>query len=474
MKYIATAPLLLLFLLSCGNEDSQPANRPDLVLIVVDTLRADHLSLYGYDRPTTPGLKSIANDGVLFLDTTAQSSWTLPSMASLLSGRRVFINALEMPPTVPTLAEMLQASGYETHAFVGNPAISPKGNYHRGFNTFTGREVTGDKTWDCSDLEKTLSSFLEQRPQSDKPQFYYLHYLDPHYPYAPSDTPLTTNRVTIRPDVFEAWESTAKGLAPNHPIHSSWEDDQASIAKAIDSYDKEIAAIDRSVINVLELLDSARPSGRDSLFILASDHGEGLWDHAHHPEVVSRSIEDEKQTLQHLYFRDHSYHLYQELLHTPLLVAGPGFRGGTQCSLPVENIDIFPTLLHAAGVALPDTLDGQPLQQILSGDLRPAPFITAHANEGTMIRATQSGWKLVWPTDTGFSFGMPAQLYHLGADPYERNNQVEHQVEIYAQLLKIREQMVSGFNLYEGETPSIDPEQQKVLKEMGYLDVGGR
>ena len=98
--------LLSAALAACSPADAPPPSRPDLVLVVIDTLRADRLSAYGYERPTSPGLEALAEKGVLFEDVTAQSTWTLPSMASMLSGRHVFVNAKHMPPAIPTLMKM--------------------------------------------------------------------------------------------------------------------------------------------------------------------------------------------------------------------------------------------------------------------------------------------------------------------------------------------------------------------------------
>jgi arylsulfatase A-like enzyme len=112
MNRLRTALLLVVAQLVACDSPPPPDTRPDIVLVVIDTLRADHLSTYGYARPTAPGLDALGASGAVFLDATAQSSWTLPSMASLFTGRHVFVNAQRLPDGVPSLAERLTQGGY--------------------------------------------------------------------------------------------------------------------------------------------------------------------------------------------------------------------------------------------------------------------------------------------------------------------------------------------------------------------------
>lgn len=438
-----------------------PDTRPDLVLVVVDTLRADHLSTYGYARPTSPGMDELAEGGVVFLDNTAQSSWTLPSVASLMTGRYLFVNAHRLPDGVPSLAERLADAGYETAAFLGNPAVSRSGNYDRGFEHFIGREVTDNVTWDAADLHTVFATWQDEHPRTDRPRFLYLHFMDPHFPYTPrADTPLAGD-VVLRDDVLEAWQPAVTAAGPGDPLYDRFDPERLLILDQIDGYDREIASMDRVLSSLLSTLGS-----RERLVVIASDHGEGLWNHGHHPVLVERKPPEER-TLSEVFFRDHSFHLYQELVGTPLIVSGPGFPTGWRESTPVENVDIVPTLLRAAGLPDDATLDGRALQDVVAGNARPRPAIFSFCNEATSVRV--GPWKLVFPTPTGDSFGMPAQLYDLDADEHERVNRYDDStvVDMLRKLIRLREDAAKGFTLYDSQ-PVDDPAQHDVLRELGY------
>ena len=450
---------------ACSDPEDE---RPDLVLVVVDTLRADHLSTYGYGRPTSPGLDALARDGVVFLDNTAQSSWTLPSVASYMTGRHLFVNAQRLPDGVPSLAERLSKAGYETAAFLGNPAVSTAGNYDRGFDHFIGRETTGNETWDAADLHTVFAQWQAEHPRDGRPRFLYLHFMDPHFPYEPRKEVALDGEVLLRDDVLEAWSPVVTAAGAGSPIYETFNENRLEILDEIDRYDQEIASMDAVLASLLGTLGS-----RERLVVVASDHGEGLWDHEHHTPIVERKPAEER-TLSEVFFRDHSYHLYQELIRTPLIVSGPGFPTGLSEDVPVENVDIAPTLLRAAGLPDDPSFDGRALQDVVAGTARPRPAIFSHCNEATSVRV--NGWKLVFPTPTGDSFGMPIQLYEVSADQHERTNRAADPavVQTLRNLIRLREDAARSFTLYDSQAVGVDDAAQRaVLKELGYLGGGG-
>ncbi len=458
---------------ACG---PPPDTRPDLVLVVVDTLRADHLSTYGYARPTSPGLDALAANGVVFEDNTSQSSWTLPSVASIFTGRHLFVNAQRLPDRCLSLAERLQAAGYETAAFLGNPAVSSNGAYDRGFDAFIGRETTGNVTWGAADLAVVVETWTRAHPRTGKPRFLYLHFMDPHFPYEPKDPPEVAGQVVLRDDTLSAWVTAVKAAGKGTPLYDSFDADRKHILKQIDGYDHEIATMDRSLAAILAALgpadDDPDTDARGRLVIVAADHGETLWDHQHFTKVVEDKVPAPERTLREVFFRDHSYHLYQELLHTPLIVAGTGFAPGQRIATPVENVDIVPTLLRAAGVPPDPSLEGRPLQDVVAGIGRPRPVLYSFCNEGTAVRLADSGWKFIFPTATGDSFGMIMQLYDLTKDGHERNSRTGDPAakETLKKLIKLREDAAAAFHLYDNEdTHSDAPEQNALLKELGYI-----
>jgi arylsulfatase A-like enzyme len=451
--------------------------RPDVLLVVVDTLRSDRLSTYGCERRTSPGLDTLAAGGVVFDDNTAQSSWTLPSMASLFTGRHVFVNAQRMPPGVPSLAERLSEAGYETAAFIGNPAVSPAGEYDRGFEHFIGREQTGNVTWDARALYGALNAWLIENPRDGRPRFLYLHFMDPHFPYAPADREElpgedksvdVSKRLKLRDDVLQAWLDEIMAAGPGTPVYEGFDKDRRHMIESRDRYDREIANVDAALQAIQMLLEP-----RERLVVVASDHGEGLWDHKHHTALVERDVPPEQRTLREIFFRDHSYHLFQELIRTPLIVSGPGFPRGRRVATPVENVDIVPTVLRAAGLPDDPDLTGRALQDVVANKARPRAAIFSVCNEGTAVRDVSDGWKLIWPSPTGDSFGMSMQLYNLAVDPHERRNLATSGdsavKEILRRLIRQREEAAEASPLYEDASyRSDDPEHDRVLRELGY------
>lgn len=479
-------PLLLLaalaILAGCGR-DAPPDTRPDLVLVVVDTLRADRLSCYGHERPTSPALDALAAQGAVFVDATAQSSWTLPSVASLLSGRHVFVNAKRMPPATPTLAERLREAGYETAAFLGNPAVSRAGQYDRGFEHFLGREVTQDRTWTAPMLQQVLSDWLAAHPRDGRPRFLYLHFMDPHWPYDPQGAPEVAGSARIRDDTLEAWVKETMAADASAPIRQRFDADRKAILDALDRYDREIALTDRvlgEIFATLAASAASAPGGPRDLFrMVGADHGEMLWEQRHHPAKIAE-LPPSERSLANVFFRDHSYHMHQALVHVPLLAAGPGIAPGQRVATPVENVDIAPTLLRAAGLPDDPELSGRALQDVLAGTARPRAAIFSHAQEATLVRRADSGFKLVFPSSTGDALGMPIQLYQLRSDPHERDNLYQSRAqdpavqEALRGLFSLREQAVAAFDLYRDvDATAEDPEQARILDALGYAGRAG-
>jgi arylsulfatase A-like enzyme/ribosomal protein L7/L12 len=469
--------LLLLALAAACNHAPPPDTRPDLVLVVIDTLRADHLSTWGYDRPTSPGIDALGASGAVFLDDTSQSSWTLPSVASIQIGRHLFVNAQRLPDGVPSLAERLEAAGYETLAFLGNPAISPAGGYDRGYSAFVGRETTGNVTWDAPELHAALKDWMAQHPRGDKPRFFYLHFMDPHYPYEPKSLDSLPGTARIPDDTIKVWTQKALLAGAGTPLHDSFDTDRKYILSEIDAYDREIAIADRELGSILtELRAASGAAGHELFVVLGADHGEMLWDHEHHPKKIAE-YPPEQRTLRNVFFRDHSYHMFQQLVHVPLIAAGPGIAAGQRIETPVENVDIVPTLLRAAGVADDPELEGRALQDVLAGKARPRTTLYSYANEATLVRQADSGFKLIFPTRTGDDLGMPIQLYNLKSDPRERDNLYgsadPHIKELTGKLLGLREQAEKSFHLYDQQKAvPVNPAQDKLLKELGYTGPG--
>jgi arylsulfatase A-like enzyme len=327
---------LLAFLFAgCGGEASR---RPDILLIVVDTLRYDHLGAYGYGRPTSPEIDSrLAARGVLVRSAYAQAPWTLPSMASLHSGRRAeeLLDDKGQPSGIPepvaTLAERLQTGGYRTAAFIANPTMHRGNGFAQGFDDFeTAPYELASMSRHADDINgKALPWLQRMGEEQDRPPFFlYLHYLDPHDPYDNSDI------VDGKSPFFPEYAGKLRG-GDVHGLYlgavelaarpAEREQDLEQL-KAL--YDSEVRYVDRRIGEVLAALPAERLES--TLIALTADHGEELFDHGG--------------------FK-HGETLYEELIHVPLIFRWDGrLPAGSRLGGTVRLLDLMPTFLAAAGI----------------------------------------------------------------------------------------------------------------------------
>ena len=479
---LAAAALLLAAACSKSANDKPAAHgeRPDLVLVVVDALRADHLNPYGYRRATSPAITALASSGVVFDDNTAQSSATLPSMVSLLTGRSMLCDAQRVPAGVTTLAERLAAAGYQTVAFAGNPLVSRAAGFDRGFQVFLTRDDTGHETWDARDLYNVVTGWLAENPRDGRPRFFYIHAMDPHYPYRPEDRPslpgedpavTLEQRVRLSDDVLATWSKDIGAAGAGTPLYDTFNPERWSILEQIDAYDREIANVDAATGSILKAFG---PGGR--LVVVASDHGEALWERMRPPKEVE-ALSPDRRTLGRVFEHGHGGSLDQELLRTPLIVSGTGFPVGQRITGPTSNLDIAATLLRAAGVADDKLLEGRPLQDQLAppaaGTAATRPPILSACRTAVAVR-DPGGYRLVVPTREGEALGLVVQLYKLSDDPHERRNIAalplsESKAEDAKMLQGLRAQhdaALAGFHLFDGQSPECDDVgQARVIAE---------
>jgi arylsulfatase A-like enzyme len=392
--------------------------RPNVVLVVVDTLRADHLGAYGYDRPTSPAIDArLAARGTLFEEAYAQAPWTLPSMLSVLTGRspgelaRPEEGPFAVPETAPTLAERLRAAGYRTGAFVANPTLAAEAGFDRGFETWwTPPAEPASLSLGAEAVNRRALPWLDAHAAA--PFFLYLHYLDPHDPYAPPDSGAVES--PFLPDYAGDVDGTmVHGLYLGEVELADPEADRRQLAAL---YDAEIAYVDA---RIGELLDAfPEPLARETLFVFTSDHGEELGDHGGWK---------------------HGHTLYNEQIRVPLVFRWDGrVRDGNRVSGSVRLLDVVPTVLSAAGLDLPPELDGADLMPVLAGmaTLPRRVAMAEHLSFGPLrAAAVLDQWKLIlfnreepfepadaleeatWPVDRERLERI--ELYDLVADPGE-------------------------------------------------------
>ncbi len=346
----------MIALLGCLSSPAPPAG-PDLTLVSVETLRADHLPAWGYERETMPFLSSV--EGRRFHHARSTAPWTLPSMASMLTGLQatehgVVTHDSVLPEDVRTLAEDLSAAGYEMAFFgVNELFVDPRG-LDQGFSTFMG--VNG---WSADKLRREVEAFLENR-NDNRPLFLVVHFFEPHCPYhAPRDL-----RGTFVSDpgerVSEEQWSTMSDCYKEDP----------DISKTIDAYDEELVAVDR-VIGQLQL---------PGIVAYVGDHGESFWEHGDY---------------------GHGRQVYDEAVHVPLIVHGTGFEGVEE--RPVSTAWIANTFRARAGLSSERPSLESPLAQVVSQT----------ANEGLDRSVVAEGSLRLFLDEEG------ARLTDLASDPVE-------------------------------------------------------
>lgn len=327
------------------DEEASPtgvAARSNIVLISVDTLRPDHLSLYGYPRRTTPFLDEFFAEGEIWENVYATEASTAPSVASILTGRlpqshgvRLFYQRLGSE--VPTLADLLSEQGYETAAIVSNIVLTAEamGLNERfdHYDDFVDEREGARPVWErrASRTTDAALAWLASRESYTKPHLLWVHYIDPHGPYrAPQDKPLEFSH-----------EGREEIDILRIPRYTRLAEDPRDALRYIDRYDEEIAYTDREIGRLLEAYRQADDIN-NTIFIFTSDHGESMTDAS-----IAFS---------------HGFAALEPIMRVPLAVRRPGGRAKRR-QAPVSTADIAPSILTWLGVPLPEGIDGFVLGQ---------------------------------------------------------------------------------------------------------------
>ncbi len=450
---------------SCRREPRHPS----VVLVVLDTTRADHVSCYGYTRATTPHLDAFAREAIRFSQAYSVSTWTLPAHASLFTGlypnvHRATQEHLWLDDRFETLAELARARGYATAAFSGNPWVARATHLDQGFEVMEemwGRREAREDGSVPHGTNRLVFEWLQQR-QPERPFLLFINYIEPHFPY---DAPAKYQQRFIPPDTTPAeraeatihwvdWYLRPPSLAPR----------AAALRTAL--YDAELVYTDAIVA---ELLDGLKRAGvyADSLIVITSDHGENLGDHGH---------------------LDHVFSLYNSTLHVPLLIRLPrGRQGGLARSDPVQPTDVFATLAAAIGTLPTDggaaghdlLRDALPVDRPLVAEYdypmqALSVFPPAERENPKLqpfrrrLRSVQQGRrKLIWGSDGRH------ELYNLDTDPGETQNRSTEAPTDARQLETLLDSIV---NLHEGAQPSAavptpDAATRERLRALGYVAV---
>jgi arylsulfatase A-like enzyme len=404
-------------------------NSPNVIVIIVDTLRADHLSSYGYARNTSPFIDSLAAEGVRFETAIAPSSWTQPSHASMLTGRYTYEHQAEMEPlddTYPTIGEVMQANGYRTAGFSANTLFFTRRHGHgRGFLHFEDNYQSVTDAFFNSSLYGFLFDFYGLRKglnyegvpnrllasnintaalnwidRGGEPFFVFMNYFDVHDPYTPPE-PYRSQFASI---------PSPGGLINGFMERYHPDLTPEQLQSEIDAYDGSIAYVDDQIKALFAQLET-RGLLQNTIVIIASDHGESLGEHG---------------------LLQHSASLYLPEIHVPLIVWAPGrVPAGKTIETPVSLTSLPPTILALIGPS-PQPFPAQPLTLLIKDEISPADWPDpiselAQMNGAAEVNlSTHGAMKSVVGDEMQYihheKFG--EELYNWIEDPQEMNNLV--------------------------------------------------
>ncbi|MCP4804224.1 MAG: sulfatase [Proteobacteria bacterium] len=385
---------MLFLALAC----STPAPAPpptDILVVVLDTVRADALGPYGQTLPTSPQVDAVASAGVVFTDATAPSSWTWPSHAALFTGEPPWVSGAHaaqqdeglelkadlllvtpMDTALPTLAEKLGAAGYETNAFVANRLLAAPLGLTRGFTTV---EHTPQ---DSEVVDKAIASL-----SNESPQFLFVNLLEAHSPYETTRAAWSKRHDLTTMEWSEPYRTEPSGISFHQGpgitplLRGDTVLDEAANGVIRDLYLGEVLVMDQSLNRLLAAWTATHPNGA---VVLTSDHGEYLGEHG-------------------LY--GHSATVHPEVLDVPLVLWAPGVEGGQRIDTPVQLQDVFPTVLDLAGVEQ----DGWSLLDGIEEVPRPGPILAAAWPRVHLARDVggvfTEGWRLYRDGDRSVMVG---------------------------------------------------------------------
>jgi len=387
---LAPLPVLLVAALVCSGCSKPAEQRPNVVLYIVDTLRADGLASYGNARASTPNFDALAREGVLFENAFASASWTRASVATILTGLHPWRHGAEgrndrLNDSVTTLAQTFGADGYATALVSANPNVSSAFGFERAFDEiielYLRREpgaVRGKELITPSDV--LTREALRWVDTVEGPFLLVVLAIDPHAPYTPPARFAPAREESDRSQV------TGRFASINRPDLS-----EADRERIRELYLAEVAFNDESFGELRAALGQRGLDG-NTVVALTSDHGEEFWEHGR---------------------RGHGKSLVDELLRVPLVIAAPGdarVEPGSRVSDPVQLADLMPTLLDLGGLPIPGSLDGRSL--LAADSVRHRPVLAGlRMDDRDLVAARRGGFKLVWDRSSG-----ERHLYALDGD----------------------------------------------------------
>jgi arylsulfatase A-like enzyme len=475
---VATACAVLVLLLHLVDHEPppplppppEPADRPPVVMIVLDTVRADHLGLYGYERATDPNLTAFAERAWVYETAVMPGDMTLSSHASIFTGRWVFhhgthVAAPVLPEDVTTLAELLRGAGYGTYGVTANCSwIGPGHGIEQGFQYWDarcgrapfrgiGRVFLRDRivatvrrsffphhaSWEWRGAGQTTDealALLDGLAGARAPFLLFVNYMDVHRPIHPPKAyrELFPGRLEGF-DMERDWSSLYRGWRNDrHPT-------PAESTHLISQYDGALAYLDAQVGRFLDRLAKTGVLD-DALVIVTSDHGESFGSHGVFGHGVS---------------------VYQDVVRVPFVLKLPGQEYGRRIATPVSGVDILPTVADALGLPLPENVDGRSL---LAGPGADRPLvIESYQDSGIWMRGLLRGSTKLVERDER------RELYDLASDPDETRDLAAERADTVADLAAaLRELELAGGGAGDSPSSALTAEEAARLRALGYLE----
>ncbi|RLE26266.1 MAG: hypothetical protein DRJ65_05845 [Acidobacteria bacterium] len=428
--------------------------RSDVILIVVDALRADVLGLYGAEPSPSPFLDGLASTGMVFDRAFSQAPWTVPSVASLMSslypttirpagkenGWKVEGGNLvrPLPEDMPWLSTRFRKAGYHTAGLVKNDWLNGPSGFDRGFDVFEyvgGTKADGHSAQELvSAVQRWSKAYVKARTQKRVDRFFlYVHFMDPHIPYRPPGK--------HHPERQRNYEGPLDGTAGSllQALKDGPGPTVADREHLMALYRGEVAYLDTQLRNLHQVLTEAGLWDVNTIVVFASDHGEQFGEHG---------------TFQH-------GDVYRENVHVPLVLFGPNLQTG-RLEIPVRLIDVAPTLLELAGLDGFNLSEGRSLTPALLGQsLTPIPVLTEHGGKRRVTGTTHS-LLLRGKKQSVFAVEDFAEVSQVSSD------EAFEAPELLAWLLEHEARRIPSFS--QAQPVEIDPDVLKGLQELGYLD----
>jgi len=464
-----------------------------VILIQGDTLRKDHLDVYGYERPTAPALRRLAEEGALFDNAITQTSWTKAAVPSIMTSLYPSTHGVHqipdrLPASATTIAEAFRQAGYATVSFASASFTGAFTNLHQGFEELHEVESTVGRAGPPGGNTKTSREYVDRLTEwldyhRDVPAFVYLHFFDPHSPYEPYPPygtmwadPKGREEYVRAQEVLKKFVTNAfladRGMATRDELVKAGLDPAAFIRFSKDWYDGSIRGMDTEIARLVERMQELGMRDR-SLVAFYADHGEEFHDHGR---------------------MWHGQSVYGEMVRVPLILWGPGrVPKGVKIEEPVELINLMPTLLEYADVPVPPGIQGQSLRPLLAAggrgggvaaagsEWKRRPVIAEKQPQGgaghpllTESYAIMDGnWKLVHnvarpPEMAEF------ELFDFYKDPLDQKNvAADHPdaVERLGKQLEAWKRMATQAKLKPDseETKGMSAEQLERLRSLGYV-----